>query len=145
MTPIFSTKNPTHFKSPADLLFRPSKMKLPPFRLRTSFRAMCPPPGDMKTGDVELSNASLVGHHLLLCQRGGMEWGGAASSLCSVALPPARSQRTGGVCALRAVFLTPQQCPNRARTGPTELLLSMAFCYWRPRPPQIVTQVHRVV
>lgn len=51
----------------------------------------------------------LVTGHLISCLRGVKEWGGASGSyklLSSVAPPPARSLRIGGVCALRAVFLT---------------------------------------
>lgn len=51
----------------------------------------------------------LVTGHLISCLRGVKEWGGASGSHkfpCSVAPPPARSLRIGGVCALRAVFLT---------------------------------------
>lgn len=61
---------------------------------------------------------------------GGEEWGGALGShklLCSVAPPPARLLRIGGVCALRAVYLTVQLCPVSAFHAH---LLLFAFWIW---------------
>lgn len=69
---------------------------------------------------------SVVTGHLTSCLRGVKEWGGAPGShklLCSVAPPPARLLRIGGVCALRAAFLTLQLCPTVLKYTPTELFM----------------------
>lgn len=79
--------------------------------------------GWVRTGDVEM--LSLWLQAILFGARGGLRSGeehqGVISSPCSVALPPARLLRTGGVCAHRAVFLTLQLCRMQAQAGPTAL------------------------
>lgn len=64
---------------------------------------------------------------------GGKEWGGASGSHklpCSVAPPPARLLRIGGVCALRAVFLTIQLWPVGAKAQPNSALHAQTHSFF---------------
>lgn len=64
---------------------------------------------------------------------GGKEWGGASGSHklpCSVAPPPARLLRIGGVCALRAVFLTIQLWPVSAKAQPNSALHAQTHSFF---------------